>query len=541
MKKFSLQLLLALIIGSFSTFGQLTCNIAEDYSSANGWTSVNVNGASATGNTSIISNPILIQNGTVDFNNVINGFNDTRVYRRLGRTLCNSWVADFDFDPNIPQDGRNDVGQYIFCLTAGTEGPLRDFDNFIDQDGISVVYYDGTANNDCQLVVHIKDGPAFSTSLPIAAPFNGVYQIRLERIDGIIGRLTATNTINNVVQSICFDIPETIGGLTHLQHANYTRSSFRRSLNGTLDNTCIADCQRVDECCFLRDITGPSEFCFNDAALTGTYSIPNDPNANYTWITSGATITSGQGTNQITVSFPTPPTGLSQATIQLIVECNCFADTLEKIVTISNIGNLNANFSRNWPDNGNIYTSVSLTANSTSAGITHQWFVYEGANCSDPTHPIANPTPILSGTGTTFTQNVASLNMAIGNCYVIVHTMSTPDGICPDVEFRRHMSPTDEIELIYNPSNNASMGLGFEEVNLYPNPVNSNLNVDFLEKSKSVKQIEIYNSIGERVYFQEQNLGGENTINVELFPVGSYILKISFQDNSIKSAAFIKE
>jgi gliding motility-associated-like protein len=74
-----------------------------------------------------------------------------------------------------------------------------------------------------------------------------------------------------------------------------------------------------DDCCETdtSPITGPTDLCANEQGVT--YSVVNTPGSTYTWtVPAGATIASGQGTNQVTVNF-----GATGGTISVVETVDC--------------------------------------------------------------------------------------------------------------------------------------------------------------------------------------------------------------------------
>lgn len=537
----------AIIIAAttLTTSAQLgTCDFTENYNSSVGWTSINNFTPNPNGSNQLQSNPIVIQGGVVDFNNARCGWNDVRVYRPLGRELCNSWVAEFTFDPQMTPSGGNSHGAAIFCLTAGTQTPTRDvFDNWSDQDGINVVFSDGAGTDDGRFRIEIKDGPV-NTSLgttSIPGVLNGVFDIRLERINTTKGRFTVTDRTNpDISTTICFDFPESITGLTHLQHANYASAYEARQTDAVIDDVCIFDCQRVAPCCFNADIMGPSQIC-TSGEIPGTfqYMVENDPAATYTWSVSNGSILSGQNTNEIDVQF-LPTLGTVQATVQVIIECNCFTDTLTKTVTITDHSGADANFSRSMPDNGSIYTSVTLIATSTDPNFTHTWAIYQGANCNDPNHPIANPTPLATGTGSTWSQSLLSLGIPISQCLVLEHVMTEEGSACPSIVDRRHMSRTDSESRYIPKNNNTKPATSKSGVEVYPSPTSGSLNVN-VTTNKKITSLSIVDVNGKIVYNQSEGLESKNTLSLEHLASGTYIISLRYSDDSTESISFNKK
>jgi hypothetical protein len=56
-------------------------------------------------------------------------------------------------------------------------------------------------------------------------------------------------------------------------------------------------------------ITGPSPVCESVNGTTATYTTPNTAGNTYTWVVTGGTIATGQGTNTITVTWTAPGAG----------------------------------------------------------------------------------------------------------------------------------------------------------------------------------------------------------------------------------------
>jgi hypothetical protein len=73
-------------------------------------------------------------------------------------------------------------------------------------------------------------------------------------------------------------------------------------------------------------IMGPTTIC---AGNTGTYSVTPVPGANYTWIITGGTILSGQGTDQVTCQWS------SQGTLEVQIGMTGFNYTLNDTVAVS--------------------------------------------------------------------------------------------------------------------------------------------------------------------------------------------------------------
>ena len=71
-------------------------------------------------------------------------------------------------------------------------------------------------------------------------------------------------------------------------------------------------------------------------------------------------------------------------------------------------------------------------------------------------------------------------------------------------------------------------------IEIFPNPTNSLINISSKELLKGKTTISIYNIIGETVKtLTLNNLGGSETINIDDFPSGNYIIKVSNEERTI--------
>jgi hypothetical protein len=75
-------------------------------------------------------------------------------------------------------------------------------------------------------------------------------------------------------------------------------------------------------------------------------------------------------------------------------------------------------------------------------------------------------------------------------------------------------------------------------VNIFQNPANTQITVDYKSRSKNVT-LEIYNITGQKIK-SFVNFNSQQTINVSDFPDGLYLLKINDGGNSFNQR-FIKQ
>ena len=80
-------------------------------------------------------------------------------------------------------------------------------------------------------------------------------------------------------------------------------------------------------------ITGPSPVCESAGGTTATYNTPNVPGHSYAWTIVGGSVATGQGTNQVNVTWTTPGAG-SVTVLETITIGGCSANVV-KPVTIN--------------------------------------------------------------------------------------------------------------------------------------------------------------------------------------------------------------
>jgi len=123
----------------------------------------------------------------------------------------------------------------------------------------------------------------------------------------------------------------------------------------------------------------------------------------------------------------------------------------------------------------------------------------------------------ISGTGTTITTFMANVtDLKKDTLYCIKAFVETPDGTIYE--------DSDSIEFIVNGYNGLIELLSNKvSVLLYPNPATTEIN---FVCSEIINEIEIFNLLGQRVYFS--NAGNKNaTINVTYLAKGNYVAKIT--------------
>ena len=198
-------------------------------SSADG-TNTNVTQPKAYDATTIGSN-ITVTNGQISASGVaLNG--DNRVYKSLGMTLSDDWVADFDF--NVTSIANNAFA-LIFVVTAGSS----DLDNGTSQDNIKFFLDDDSLNS----YMRSQDGATQGTNTSgLGSLSTGTtYYARIIK-DGTSGtiELYSSSARTGTPSNSATTTFQAVTGLTHFQSG---AMSGGNSGNGTwvLDNVKIWD------------------------------------------------------------------------------------------------------------------------------------------------------------------------------------------------------------------------------------------------------------------------------------------------------------
>lgn len=517
-----------------------TCDINEQYSGNSGWNIVDLN---QNGNT----NPtprIAEQNGAMQFINAPCGFNEIRAWKPIGDVLCNSWVVEFDVTNNtVDAAGAGNTGHLVFAATAGNLAPVRDFAKTdINQDLIGVEIADGNGLNDLRFCMYIKDGttrlnPTGGTpnyQSIFVTPYQGSWHIRLERLDDNRARLTVTDQFDNVIGQICEEIPSSVNGLTHIQHSNNPIGGDARRLTASIDNLCLDNCFKVNECCINPDIEGPGVIC--DDEFLPIYTVDNSPGATYTWSFPGATFI-GQGTSSIGVTdFPFGP---GTYTISVDIECNCYVKTITKQVTINDMDA--SSFWRSPLDDGqgNI---TKIDAGYTGGGnnVNLTWNLYEATACDNSKIPVS-PTPIATQTGNasvTFTSPIPNYGtMVTSKCYLLELIVSDATGSCPNDVYVKQIDQLDS-ESKYNGSSNSNSMMNNYSV-VYPNPSSKSITLE-VNNHSTVKSVSIWSIDGKLVKQINNPISSKQEINISTIPEGIYNVRIEYLEGENHSIKFSK-
>lgn len=207
---------------------------------------------------------ILVVNNRVEMYNFSGGGHDKRIYRTIP-ALSDTWAVEFEtriIDAN-PNFSGGAFWHTLLALTAGNEIPLTklvypfDYDNpqFVDseQDGIVVELTSTGAST--SLRVMTNDNGAILEACSIVLPLNLAQRlpktgkIMVENFGDGTGKLSLELSGGTPIGECCFNIPETIGNLTHIQHGNSPLPGYARYMTGGIGNLCITDGATLSSAC----------------------------------------------------------------------------------------------------------------------------------------------------------------------------------------------------------------------------------------------------------------------------------------------------
>lgn len=240
----------------------------------------------------------------------------------------------------------------------------------------------------------------------------------------------------------------------------------------------------------VTPITGPDTVCEGSSA---TYTCNATIGETYTWmVPSGATITSGQGTDTVNVMF-----GSSSGMIKVVGASGCGNDSDSVSIVVNPLPSLMISAAKDT-------ACVNMTSDSLMAS------------------PMGG---IFSGTGVTGS-NFDPATAGIGN-HVITYTYSDSLG-CTN---------SDSITLVVSSCAgiNELNGLG-NEVIMYPNPFSQTLNVDVTTNEST--SVTLFDMLGNNIGTWQLKKGA-NAINTQSIAPGVYTLQVKTK-SEILNRKFVK-
>lgn len=151
----------------------------------------------------------------------------------------------------------------------------------------------------------------------------------------------------------------------------------------------------------------------------------------------------------------------------------------------------------------------------------------------------------------TFTFN---FELTSGDCYTFTIYDEYQDGICCDFGIGSYtltagsevivsggdFGASESTSFVIDTTASVVSNNPFEDITLYPNPVNSTLNIGITGTTELPENIFIYNTLGQLVKNSKVNSSSDLSVDVSSFANGIYLIKITGQNQS-KTLRFIKQ
>lgn len=498
---------------------------------------------------------IAVGNGLCTITNLPGAPTDIRISQPLNGMLGDYWKLTFLW--RVESVTGTDGGAVLpVVCTAGNLPPSNpDQQPTVQtiQDAIGVLCVTTFKTQEpIYIKPYVKDeGVPQSSECSITINAGVTYRITLEKYDNRKGRLTVASSAipdgvnyNYIVGTCCFDIPETVTGLTYIQTANLVQASDHRCISAFLSKTAIET--EINTCCDLH-ITGPSMVCNSSPSVFCLE--PADPNSYpLTWNFPGGVIVAQTQGNCVVVTDWGNNTGLY--TFSVTWTCNCIEKSASKTVLITSNTGLERYKAFNYTasTSGNYITPITATATNWPfpAGVVNQWDIFDAANdiAGDLTY-IEPAIRLPSGTGSTWTWLTPETNCTVctpimrGEYYILRHRIyyqNAPD--CTIDSCRKLMLNKDGGT--YKLSDVKSTRL-LTQPRLYPNPAQNSLTIELPLTDRPVSTVHIYNTLGTEVRTIE-GITPDNTLRVSLEGLAPGLYLVKFEGGTTyNNLSFIKE
>lgn len=405
---------------------------------------------------------ITINNGRVNFNEV-RGAHENRIFKNLGTAFDTDFEVNFEFNLSAPFPGTTGTGIIPLALTSDWkydptfEAPTTagKCGKYSPMDVIALNCYNqaNTLGQSSLALQIIDDGvlvPTGSNNSIVLQQYNTTYYVTLKVFGNGVGSLSVYTDSERKTQlrngEICFNVPQTVNGLTYLQHSTSSAAGLSRITSGWIDNTKI--CKTQKSCCQIS-LNGENVFC-NASTSNATFTLTGSGNlANSRIEILPNDVEQSRNGNTLTItrwgqitSAPKKYTITSKTT-----SCEC--GEIKDVKTIYVYPKLETKFDVNSVGtSGNMLTDFNAVSNFIMPGATHQWEIYlsdnvanQGVRVRDPEWHNTNSShtfkiytlasnPLVSHT---YEQSQTPYpNLLAGNYYLIKHVMFFDSGLCND-------------------------------------------------------------------------------------------------------------
>ena len=469
---------------------------------------------------------ISITGGRVVFN-AVRAATQSRISKSLGTTYDSQFNLDFTFQ--ITSSG---TGNGFFPIAISSQNldpiyvlPMVTCMQFTPMDVIAVNCITpgifSPLNPGVSLFI-MDNGVVVPSPAAMVIPYDVPIFARIRVYDNERGEflLYSDAARRTLLNSSCFDLPNTVRDFAFMQHSTNAGGSAGRVSTGWLDDSNIYN--TPFDCCNIR-IVGPQTICSGDS--TNTFSIITNGTDPQFEVPPGVTlVANGDGTFRITDWGE-----LTSFTLTATSICRCEEISSELEVSINSI---DANFNiSGLGTSGSFLSNFSAISDATPTGSEHTWRMFtsnaSGTSLTTVRGPISQ---ISTGSGSTFSINATtpSPTLVTAQWYKILHTVISPDSLCMQVDsavFRVTISG-----IIENPSMSKRSGstihvdtdISMSGVKIFPNPATSLVNI---ESENMIDEWELVDGSGKTLIKEK---GGRKSlqINLSAYPSGLYIIKL---------------
>ncbi len=475
---------LALLVSAGSGLAQ--CNYQTNYTSAAGWL-VNGTGYSFGPNFNFNATPGAVWNYATT---------------PLGCTLDNSWCADVDF----VYTARSITGVAHSLMSFTRNGLLNSWNappgysvsnNNVIEAYINCAPYAAVGTETIHANSKANTTWGTATAGIVVSPGN-TYYLRLQRLSltqGVMSVFTnAARTIHAAGSPQCFTISSAVLGLTTLQQGCIPQGSSARTLTGTLSSLRVTSANPA--------ITGVpvNTICANTVFQA---CVPPMCGANYNWtVPAGSVITSGQGTNCITVSAGNTS---GPITSNITIPGAPCPGTQTVTLTVSSLA-ANAGPAANLCC-GTIW-NIGGVSGSASGGVppySYSW----------------SPTTYIIGSSTQATATITDCS----GVFSLTHTLTVTDanGCVATSTVLVNFNNTAPCRQANPSPGNATVAPSAPVI--APNPATGNFMITFAS-ADAVREIEVMNTLGQVVYRKSGITTPTSIVDLTGQPQGLYIVKI---------------
>ncbi len=486
-----------------------------------------------------INGSVAISTNRVNFNNVA-GAQENRISTPLGTLYDRQFNMDFEF--NISNPVTTGIGAWLAALSSQNLNPDMAVPMVtclaqepMDVIGVKAWSTGGSVSTGSRVEVEVYDNGVMVTNTgTIPITYGTTYYARLQIFGNEMGELLLFSDTGRttLVGNFCFDVPETVSGLSFLNHGTYARGSSARRTTGWLDNTSIY--KTGNDCCNI-EIIGDKVIC-DEATPTKYILSTNGTSPGVTSVSpSDVTYTTGANGSITITSWGTISSAPKEVTITATAWCGC--EEITTSYTVYVYPSLDPEFNiTGLGTSGSTLTNFSGVSTEGVTGVIHTWGLYT-SNSSGTPFTLVRGLYTSTGAGSTFAINSTSPapTLVTNQYYVMIHSMHFASGVCDSVDSSRivyisnsrmldlgHPGEYTESEIQEKVKEFESGKVSSEKLDIFPNPASSQVTIEAASEWKAVSLIDANGKVLETV----AKTGKRHVFDMSGYPVGTYYLKI---------------